>query len=86
MAKKGKIAKNERRRASVARYAARRAELKEIVRLPSTTDTQRREAQQELHAQPRPRRCDADRQPTRSTGARSISAAALPASSQPMIR
>ncbi|MFG2573166.1 30S ribosomal protein S14 [Streptomyces sp. NPDC048481] len=53
MAKKSKIAKNERRRAIVARHAARRAELKQIVRLPSTTDAQRREAQRELHAQPR---------------------------------
>ena len=38
MAKKSKIAKNERRQEIVARYAARRAELKEIIRRPSSTD------------------------------------------------
>ncbi|MCQ9180664.1 30S ribosomal protein S14 [Streptomyces sp. IBSBF 2953] len=53
MAKKSKIVKNERRRVIVARYAARRAELKELVRRPSTTDAQRRDAQRELRAQPR---------------------------------
>lgn len=31
MAKKSKIARNDRRRATVDRYAARRAELKEII-------------------------------------------------------
>ncbi|WP_225992898.1 hypothetical protein [Actinomadura rudentiformis] len=34
MAKKSKIAANERRRAVVARHAARRAELKRLVRSP----------------------------------------------------
>ncbi|MER6786304.1 30S ribosomal protein S14 [Streptomyces sp. NPDC000658] len=53
MAKKSKIAKNEQRRAVVARYAARRAELKEVLRRPSTPDAQRRSAQRELRAQPR---------------------------------
>ena len=37
MAKKSKIVKNDQRRAVVARYAQRRAELKEIIRSPSST-------------------------------------------------
>jgi small subunit ribosomal protein S14 len=36
MAKKSKVVANERRRRTVARYAARRAELKEAVRTAST--------------------------------------------------
>ncbi|MBO8197026.1 30S ribosomal protein S14 [Streptomyces smyrnaeus] len=59
MAKKSKIAKNEQRRATVARYAARRAELKEILRAPSSTDAERRAALAELRRQPR------DASPTR---------------------
>jgi len=53
MAKKSRIAKNQRRRAIVARYAARRAELKQTVRRPSSTDAEREAAQRELRAQPR---------------------------------
>ncbi|MBQ1091623.1 30S ribosomal protein S14 [Streptomyces sp. B93] len=53
MAKKSKIAKNEKRQQVVARYAARRAELKEIIRRPSTGATERLAAQQELRRQPR---------------------------------
>jgi small subunit ribosomal protein S14 len=53
MAKKSKIVQNERRRALVARYAARRAELKTIIRAPSSTDEQRAAAQRELAHQPR---------------------------------
>ncbi|MFD0414706.1 30S ribosomal protein S14 [Streptomyces sp. NPDC127108] len=53
MAKKSKIAKNERRREIVARYAARRAELKEIIRRPSTPDAERLAARRELDRQPR---------------------------------
>ncbi|MEU5339314.1 MULTISPECIES: 30S ribosomal protein S14 [unclassified Streptomyces] len=53
MAKKSKIAKNEKRQEVVARYAARRAELKEIVRRPSSTDTERSAARRELERQPR---------------------------------
>ncbi|WP_415948358.1 30S ribosomal protein S14 [Streptomyces sp. KLOTTS4A1] len=53
MAKKSKIAANERRRQIVARYAARRAELKEIIRRPSSTDEERLAARQELARQPR---------------------------------
>ncbi|RSM69659.1 30S ribosomal protein S14 [Kibdelosporangium aridum] len=56
MAKRSKIARDRQRREVVARYAERRAELKEIVR----TDPQRRaEAQRALQALPR------DASPTR---------------------
>ncbi|MDG9704156.1 30S ribosomal protein S14 [Streptomyces sp. DH37] len=53
MAKKSKIAKNDRRREVVARYAVRRAELKEILRRPSSTDEERAAALAELRRQPR---------------------------------
>ena len=53
MAKKSKIVKNEHRRAVVASYAQRRAELKEIIRSPSSTGEQRAAAQSELGRQPR---------------------------------
>ncbi|MEU1402730.1 30S ribosomal protein S14 [Streptomyces sp. NPDC005728] len=53
MAKKSKIAKNERRREVVARYAERRAELKEVVRRPTSTEAERLAAQRELCRQPR---------------------------------
>ncbi|MFI5542534.1 30S ribosomal protein S14 [Streptomyces sp. NPDC051815] len=53
MAKKSKIAKNEKRRATVERHAARRAELKRIVRRPSSTPEERQAAAAELRRQPR---------------------------------
>ncbi|MFF8728856.1 30S ribosomal protein S14 [Streptomyces sp. NPDC015171] len=53
MAKRSKIAKNERRKQIVARYAERRAELKEIVRRPSGGEAERLAAQRELRGQPR---------------------------------
>ncbi len=53
MAKKSKIAANEKRRATVARYAERRAELKEIIRLPSSSPEARAAAQSALNRQPR---------------------------------
>jgi small subunit ribosomal protein S14 len=53
MAKKSKVVKNDRRRAIVARYAERRAELKHIIRSPSSTEGQRAAAQTELARQPR---------------------------------
>ncbi|MEU5280312.1 30S ribosomal protein S14 [Streptomyces asoensis] len=53
MAKKSKIAKNDRRREVVARYAARRTELKEIIRRPSSTPAERDAARDELSGQPR---------------------------------
>ncbi|AXE81179.1 MULTISPECIES: 30S ribosomal protein S14 [Streptomyces] len=53
MAKKSKIAQNEKRKAIVERYAARRAELKEIIRRPSSTDAERGAAVDEFRRQPR---------------------------------
>jgi len=53
MAKKSKIAKNEQRRAVVARHAERRAELKKVIAAPGTTVEQREAAQRELRRQPR---------------------------------
>ncbi|MFZ3554540.1 30S ribosomal protein S14 [Streptomyces sp. BH097] len=53
MAKKSKIAKNEKRKAVVERYAARRAALKEIVRRPGTPEQERADALAELRRQPR---------------------------------
>ncbi|WP_084955712.1 30S ribosomal protein S14 [Thermoactinospora rubra] len=51
MAKKSKIAANERRKIVVARYAVRRAELKEIIR--TGTPDERAAAVRELNRQPR---------------------------------
>jgi small subunit ribosomal protein S14 len=53
MAKKSKIAKNEQRRLVVARYAARRAELKSIIASPASSAEDRAAAQRELRRQPR---------------------------------
>ncbi|WP_407319771.1 30S ribosomal protein S14 [Isoptericola halotolerans] len=53
MAKKSKIAANERRREVVARYAERRAELKRVVASPSSTHEERATAVLELQRQPR---------------------------------
>ncbi|MFK0047634.1 30S ribosomal protein S14 [Streptomyces sp. NPDC090741] len=53
MAKQSKIAQNEKRKTVVARYAARRAELKEILRRPSFSETERAAALAELRKQPR---------------------------------
>ncbi|MBL1089346.1 MULTISPECIES: 30S ribosomal protein S14 [Streptomyces] len=53
MAKQSKIAKNERRKVIVERYAARRAELKEIIRRPSSSEGERAAVQAELRRQPR---------------------------------
>ncbi len=51
MAKKSKIAANERRKAVVARHAGRRAELKEIIRTGAPRE--RADAVRELARQPR---------------------------------
>jgi small subunit ribosomal protein S14 len=59
MATKAKIARNERRKEIVARYAARRAELKAIIVRPGVPDAERAAAQRELDRQPR------DASPTR---------------------
>ncbi|MGK8510296.1 30S ribosomal protein S14 [Nocardia asiatica] len=53
MAKKSKIARDQQRRAIVARYAARRAELKELIRKPGTPESERAAAEAELRRQPR---------------------------------
>ncbi|MGK8522079.1 30S ribosomal protein S14 [Nocardia asteroides] len=53
MAKKSKIARDQQRREIVARYAGRRAELKELIRKPGTPEDERAAAQAELRRQPR---------------------------------
>ncbi|MBF6330570.1 30S ribosomal protein S14 [Nocardia transvalensis] len=53
MAKKSKIARNEQRKLVVARYAERRAELKELIRNPGTSDDRRTAAQLALQRLPR---------------------------------
>ena len=53
MAKKSKIAKNEQRRVIVARYAERRAELKAIIKSPSSTADEQSAAMAELARPPR---------------------------------
>ncbi|WP_433697324.1 30S ribosomal protein S14 [Nocardiopsis sp. CA-288880] len=53
MAKKSKIARNEQRKAVVARYAERRAELKQLVKNPRTGEETRAAALAELRRQPR---------------------------------
>jgi small subunit ribosomal protein S14 len=59
VAKKSKIAKNEQRKATVAKYAARRAEAKEVLRSPDATATQKAEARRAIDRMPR------DASPTR---------------------
>ncbi len=53
MAKKSKIAADERRRAVVARHAERRAELKRVISAPTSSPEQRAIAILELQRQPR---------------------------------
>ena len=53
MAKKSKTVKNAQRRAIVARYAERRAELKRIIQSPASTFDERLAAQRALSRQPR---------------------------------
>ncbi|MGF0308804.1 30S ribosomal protein S14 [Rhodococcus sp. IEGM1428] len=53
MAKKSKIEKNEQRKVIVARRATRRAELKETIRKPSSSDSERAQAQAALQRLPR---------------------------------
>lgn len=53
MAKVSKIAKNRKRQEVVARYAARRAELKRIISHPETFPGDRDAAVRELQRQPR---------------------------------
>ncbi|MFB7376811.1 30S ribosomal protein S14 [Kitasatospora purpeofusca] len=53
MAKKSKIARNERRRVVVARFAERRAELKRTIASPGSGPEERADARAELARQPR---------------------------------
>ncbi len=53
MAKTSKIVKNEERKEIVARYAARRRELKATINDPTTAPQAREEAQRALRAMPR---------------------------------
>lgn len=53
MAKQCMINRELKRRRVVEKHVAKRAELKEIIRSPSSTDEQRREAQVELQKLPR---------------------------------
>ncbi len=53
MAKTSKVVKNEQRKEVVARYAARRRELKATINDPQTTPVAREEAQRALRAMPR---------------------------------
>ncbi|MFE9325211.1 30S ribosomal protein S14 [Nocardia sp. NPDC052278] len=53
MAKKSKVARNEQRKEIVARHAARRAELKELIRKPTTSEEARAAAQSALQRLPR---------------------------------
>lgn len=53
MAKTSKIKKNEQRMELVAKYAARRRELKAVIKSPSSTDDQRAEAYAALRKMPR---------------------------------
>ncbi|MGV3708343.1 MAG: 30S ribosomal protein S14 [Gemmatimonas sp.] len=53
MAKTSKIVKNEQRRVIVARYAAKRAQLKAIIRNPKTSDEDRNAAYASLRKLPR---------------------------------
>ncbi len=59
MAKKSKIAKDVQRRAVVARYAERRAELKAVIALPSSSQEEKAAAVSALQRMPR------DASPTR---------------------
>ena len=53
MAKTSKVVKNEERKEIVARYAERRAALKETIRNPQTSDADRQTAYEQLRKMPR---------------------------------
>ena len=53
MARLGQVVKNEKRKQLVAKYAARRAELKSIIRNPHTSPERRHKAGEALAALPR---------------------------------
>ena len=53
MAKKSMLMRQRHREAAVKRYAAKRAELKELIRNPRTNDDDKAEAQKQLQKLPR---------------------------------
>lgn len=53
MAKKSKIAKNEKRKKIVEKYAKKRAMLKDMIRNPNSTDEERDDAMLKLQKLPR---------------------------------
>ncbi|MBN1237768.1 MAG: 30S ribosomal protein S14 [Gammaproteobacteria bacterium] len=53
MAKKSMIARNEKRQATVERYAAKREHYRKIIRDPRASDEQKLDAQMRLQALPR---------------------------------
>ena len=53
MAKRSKVARNDRRAEVVARYAERRAELKRVVASPTSSPEEKDAAVRELQRQPR---------------------------------
>ena len=53
MAKRSKVARNDRRAEVVARYAERRAELKRVVASPASSSEEKDAAVRELQRQPR---------------------------------
>jgi small subunit ribosomal protein S14 len=53
MAKKSMIVRNARRARTVKKYAKKRAEYRETIRNPRSTDEEKAEAQQKLQALPR---------------------------------
>jgi small subunit ribosomal protein S14 len=53
MAKKSMLMRQRHREAAVKRYAAKRTELKELIRNPKTSDDEKVEAQKQLQKLPR---------------------------------
>lgn len=53
MAKKSMVERQARRLRTVTRYAAKRTELRRIIRSPSSSDEERQKAQEKLQALPR---------------------------------
>ena len=53
MAKKSMLMRQRHREAAVKRYAKKRAELKELIRNPKSSDEVKAEAQKKLHELPR---------------------------------
>jgi small subunit ribosomal protein S14 len=68
MAKKSMIARENRRARTVKRYAARRAELKAIIKSANSSDEERMAAQERLQKQPRDASPSRRRNRCRATG------------------